>query len=140
MATRLLLFTRNLVKPFFCSLNYTAQCKFRSTHPLCRSRPKSSSILFSAFSTDTVVPPREKSKDCSVPVKTEEAVRLPEPPTTCCMSGCANCVWLKYGQELLALYKDGGKASQQVLEAVEDPGMKVFLSIELAEALKETDK
>jgi len=146
MATSLLPFARgSLVKPVFCRLRYSAQHKFRATRPLCKSlpSPKRSSIFTSAFSTNTVVPLGERAKDHSIQVKTgenEEAVCLPEPPTTCCMSGCANCVWFAYGRELLAIYKDGGKAAQQVLEAVEDPGVRAFLSIELAEALKETNK
>ena len=56
---------------------------------------------------------------------------IPDPPTNCCMSGCANCVWISYAQELADIYKDGGKASEEVMKAIDDPGLKIFLSFEL---------
>ncbi|XP_063917819.1 oxidoreductase-like domain-containing protein 1 [Zophobas morio] len=56
----------------------------------------------------------------------------PEEPTTCCMSGCANCVWIEYAQKLSEFYKDGGdEAVRQINEKVTDPNMKAFLMHEL---------
>ncbi|XP_013387017.1 oxidoreductase-like domain-containing protein 1 [Lingula anatina] len=56
----------------------------------------------------------------------------PEPPTYCCMSGCANCVYLTYAQELLDYYKDGGeKAKQAIKEQVKDPNLQMFLLMEM---------
>lgn len=64
-------------------------------------------------------------------LKTTNAT-LPEEPTNCCQSGCANCVWVKYAEEMSAIFKDGGaKAQQIILEKVTDPGMKAFLQMEL---------
>ena len=65
-----------------------------------------------------------------------EGVELPPPPTDCCMSGCANCVWIAYGEELARIYKDGGTAAVKVLDTIEDPSLKVFVSLELRERFK----
>ena len=67
---------------------------------------------------------------------TQDEVVLPPPPTDCCMSGCAKCVWLLYAEELVGIYRDGGRAAEKVLEAVDDPSLKIFLSLELREKLK----
>ena len=63
-------------------------------------------------------------------------IQIPDPPTTCCMSGCANCVWIEYAKELASIYKDGGQAAEKVMNAIDDPNLKIFLSLELQEALK----
>ncbi len=68
--------------------------------------------------------------------KEQGSIQIPEPPTNCCMSGCANCVWLAYAQELLQIYKSSDRVTQEVLQVVKDPSIKAFLSIELADALK----
>lgn len=55
-----------------------------------------------------------------------------EEPTTCCMSGCANCVWLDYADKLSEYFKDGGeKALKEINEKVSDPNIKTFLLHEL---------
>ena len=60
-------------------------------------------------------------------------IELPSLPTDCCMSGCANCVWVVYAEELARIYKDRGEAADKVLEAIEDPSLKIFISLELRE-------
>uniref|UniRef100_A0A0B6Y0S8 Oxidoreductase-like domain-containing protein n=1 Tax=Arion vulgaris TaxID=1028688 RepID=A0A0B6Y0S8_9EUPU len=55
----------------------------------------------------------------------------PEPPITCCMSGCANCVWIKYAEELREYYKDGGERAKSALEKIEDPSLRAFVKLEL---------
>ncbi|XP_065362626.1 uncharacterized protein LOC135956064 [Calliphora vicina] len=59
-------------------------------------------------------------------------IELPPEPTTCCMSGCANCVWIEYA-ETVAKLMDGNcdKARQLVLNKIQDPNLKMFLAIEL---------
>lgn len=48
------------------------------------------------------------------------------------MSGCANCVWIQYAEEINQMYRDGGsKAHELILKQMEDPNMKAFLSLEL---------
>lgn len=66
----------------------------------------------------------------------DDDIELPPLPTDCCMSGCANCVWVLYAEELALIYKDGGRAADRVLEAIEDPSLKIFLSLELREKFK----
>ncbi|KAJ9578500.1 hypothetical protein L9F63_005229 [Diploptera punctata] len=57
---------------------------------------------------------------------------LPEEPTTCCMSGCANCVWIEYAEQVTKLFEDGGeKAKELILEKVKDPNTRAFLMMEL---------
>ncbi|XP_076054753.1 uncharacterized protein LOC143033331 [Oratosquilla oratoria] len=57
----------------------------------------------------------------------------PEAPSTCCMSGCANCVWIDYADALAKYYKDGGKKAKEAIEKeVTDPNMKAFLTLELS--------
>lgn len=56
----------------------------------------------------------------------------PEEPTTCCMSGCANCVWLDYAEKLSEYYRDGGEqAIKEINEKVADPNIRAFLLHEL---------
>ncbi|XP_028141175.1 oxidoreductase-like domain-containing protein 1 [Diabrotica virgifera virgifera] len=58
--------------------------------------------------------------------------KYPEEPTTCCMSGCANCVWIEYADELQKYFQDGGeRAREEINKRVTDPNMKAFLSHEL---------
>uniref|UniRef100_T1I0R3 Oxidoreductase-like domain-containing protein n=1 Tax=Rhodnius prolixus TaxID=13249 RepID=T1I0R3_RHOPR len=62
----------------------------------------------------------------------ESDIKIPELPTNCCMSGCANCVWIQYAEELTKIFKDGGDKSREIiLKKVDDPNMKAFLSLEL---------
>lgn len=59
--------------------------------------------------------------------------RPPEEPPAglCCMSGCANCVWLEHAQELIAYYDDGGDKAEEALNKIKDPSLKAFLKMEL---------
>jgi hypothetical protein len=48
------------------------------------------------------------------------------------MSGCENCVWIQYAQELTEMYKDSGTTAQKIIfEKIKDPTMQVFLKMEL---------
>ncbi|XP_061180961.1 uncharacterized protein LOC133189593 [Saccostrea echinata] len=56
----------------------------------------------------------------------------PEPPVDCCMSGCANCVWIMYANELRNYYKkDGNERAKKEIEKIENPSLKMFLKLEL---------
>jgi len=75
--------------------------------------------------------------NCSDARNSEEGVGnsealLPEEPTTCCMSGCANCVWIQYAEELSKFYADRGeKAREIILSKVTDPNTRALLMMEL---------
>jgi len=57
---------------------------------------------------------------------------FPEEPTTCCMSGCANCVWLEYAEKINAYYRDGGESAMKEINLrVHDTNIKAFLMHEL---------
>ncbi|KAF4517284.1 hypothetical protein B566_EDAN008618 [Ephemera danica] len=61
------------------------------------------------------------------------AAEDPEEPTTCCMSGCANCVWIQYAEVMVARHKDGagGDKARKAIDNIKDPMMKAFLAMEL---------
>ncbi|XP_011503124.1 PREDICTED: uncharacterized protein LOC105366391 isoform X2 [Ceratosolen solmsi marchali] len=53
-------------------------------------------------------------------------------PTNCCMSGCANCVWIEYAEKLSSILKHSSDDVQKVImEKVQDPNMRAFLISEL---------
>lgn len=57
---------------------------------------------------------------------------IPDPPTDCCNSGCDNCVWIVYAEELLNKFVNGGEVvRKKIEEKVKDPSMKAFLLAEL---------
>lgn len=64
---------------------------------------------------------------------TEELSKvLLDPPTNCCMSGCSNCVWITYAENLAKLSIDGGSQAKKMIEQnVNDPCLKAFLLTEL---------
>lgn len=66
-------------------------------------------------------------------IYSQQPPELPEEPTTCCMSGCANCVWIEYADKIRSILanSDSKQVSQMVLDKIKDPNMKAFLSMEL---------
>jgi len=66
----------------------------------------------------------------------------PDAPTTCCMSGCANCVWLDYAEEVSKYYelKGSNMSKEEIIKDIErqlsDPMLKAFILLELKMKLK----
>ncbi|XP_044020986.1 putative uncharacterized protein DDB_G0272456 [Aphidius gifuensis] len=57
---------------------------------------------------------------------------LLEEPTTCCMSGCTNCVWIEYADKLSEKLKNSNDDVQKIImNKIQDPNMRAFLSMEL---------
>ena len=108
--------------------------------PHCFSGPRS----YSTNSTSVCPPPTPSTQGQCLPCSPEsdshsDHIQIPDPPTNCCMSGCANCVWITYAQELAQLYKDSGRAAESVMNAIDDPSLKMFLNHELKEKLNSDD-
>lgn len=58
--------------------------------------------------------------------------KLPEPPSTCCMSACPNCVWLIYAEALTKFVNDSGEgAIRTISENVQDPNMRAYILHEM---------
>ncbi|XP_039572144.1 oxidoreductase-like domain-containing protein 1 [Passer montanus] len=56
----------------------------------------------------------------------------PAAPTHCCGTGCPNCVWVGYVEELLQRHRDGGaQALAAVEQHVEDENIKMILRMEI---------
>ena len=66
----------------------------------------------------------------------------PPPPQLCCMSGCANCVWIEYAKELKAFYNPGesNELIDEALKKIEDPSFRTFIKMEIVGILSKPMK
>lgn len=64
-------------------------------------------------------------------------------PVTCCGSGCQNCVWIEYAENIQIFYKNKYSDSKagllkalEEIEKLEDENIKSFLKMEINSKLK----
>lgn len=55
----------------------------------------------------------------------------PDPPDICCMSGCPNCVWIQYADQLKRYYCDGGKKAREEIMKIENHNLRAYLLLEI---------
>ncbi|XP_059165391.1 uncharacterized protein LOC131947977 [Physella acuta] len=55
----------------------------------------------------------------------------PEPPINCCMTGCVNCVWIAYAEELKEYCKSVGGDPKDTIDKITDPSLRAFIKMEL---------
>ncbi|XP_013143188.1 PREDICTED: oxidoreductase-like domain-containing protein 1 [Papilio polytes] len=62
----------------------------------------------------------------------KENASLDEPPTACCQSGCANCVFIVWAEALTSKMENAGpEIIEKIMNTVDDPSMKAYLEMEL---------
>ena len=66
----------------------------------------------------------------------------PPPPELCCMSGCANCVWIEYAKELKEFSNIGesNHTIEEALKKIEDPSFRTFIKMEIDGILSKPKK
>lgn len=58
--------------------------------------------------------------------------QIPPPPTNCCMSGCANCVWIEYAEMLTDKLRGSTDLAREIImKEVQDTNMRAFLEMEI---------
>ena len=104
--------------------------------PLCNTRASSTHSETGDGDSDDENDPVLKVYKRPVMVKTVSVIPgrgpPPEIPTTCCQSGCVNCVWIMYAEEMKKYYQDGGEEARKAIMQIEDPGLRCFLLLEIS--------
>lgn len=106
------------IRSFSCSINNLKRFSYdrKVTEKYCSKN--STSGLQTASSSSTEISP-------------EEVCSVPEVPTTCCGTGCHNCVWIDYVDRLVEFYKDGGAKARNAVNKIDDVSLRTFLEMEL---------
>ena len=81
------------------------------------------------------------SKESKKGFNTNDQQGLEPPSNLCCMSGCANCVWMTYADNLIKHYAekrltiDMQKLLNEIEENIDDPMIKAFIKLEIKSKL-----
>lgn len=75
--------------------------------------------------------------------KHKSNVEIPKVPLICCGSGCSNCIWIQYAEDLVKYYESLGEKKEKALqdalskiEKIEDVNLRDFLTMEIKFKLK----
>ncbi|XP_032221097.2 oxidoreductase-like domain-containing protein 1 [Nematostella vectensis] len=130
---------RDEVMPGFQQLGrlYTAAVLGRSGHE--QTPPNSQNEDPLTTSPQGVEPSPPLNTQASVPTSSKEQPPPSPPPAgLCCMSGCQNCVWLQYVDDILQYYKENkakGKENtvkvKDILQEIPDESVRTFVKLEL---------
>ncbi|KAH6943220.1 hypothetical protein HPB50_017946 [Hyalomma asiaticum] len=118
-------------------LRWRACCRARSRHLSSDTRSSDDSTRASEEGATSSV-----ANECGSHSETPKNDSAPkEPPvapgeTECCGSGCSNCVWLEYAEDLVEYYKDGGAQAAEAVARIPDPNVRQFVKTELEFLLK----
>ena len=104
------------------------------------------SVVFVSYSdTPKVVTNNEEfwsySKESKKGFNTSDQQGLEPPSNLCCMSGCANCVWMTYADNLIKHYAEKRltinmqKLLNEIEENIDDPMIKAFIKLEIKSKL-----
>ena len=104
------------------------------------------SVVFVSYSdTPKVANDNEEfwsdSKKSKIGFNTNDQQGLEPPANLCCMSGCTNCVWMKYADNLMQHYAEKRstiemqKLLSEIEENIDDPMIKAFIKLEIKSKL-----
>ena len=103
--------------------------KWFSTHSYC-----SRSLLHISRHMCSVSPGKTNySEKIAKQAESKQAPPDPPPEGLCCGSGCQNCVWLNYADEMIRFY-EGNVEPDKIMEGlkgIQDPNLRMFLEMEM---------
>ncbi|CAH3998575.1 unnamed protein product [Pieris brassicae] len=89
--------------------------------PLCQKN--------SRYCTTSTEQDEEKEREIE---RIKANASLDEPPTACCQSGCANCVFIVWAEALSKKMEHAGPdIAERIVKMVDDPSMRAYLELEL---------
>ncbi|XP_026486994.1 oxidoreductase-like domain-containing protein 1 [Vanessa tameamea] len=93
-------------------------------------KPKMLGYLQKSFYCDNVnAADEEKEREIE---RIKKSASLDEPPTACCRSGCANCVFIVWAEALATKFETAGpEITEKIMKEVDDPSMRAYLELEL---------
>ncbi|KAK0056272.1 Oxidoreductase-like domain-containing protein 1 [Biomphalaria pfeifferi] len=112
------------------SSDRTPETVIKTTEPAALSIPKGSTL--SSDKEDSVATDIPKTTQCQ-----DVNSQPPEAPAYCCGTGCPNCSWIIYAEELKRYYGNNfnlldKKEITLKLDQIQDPSVRRFVKIELS--------